>query len=162
MPSWVIGSGIDRAVAAFEEYRSTGARLSEPYFMGVLAQAHLASGRATEAAELLRDAVSLMETGSRRFFGAPDLHRLAAVALVASGTARRDPEVLRHLDAAITSARDLGSPTLELRALLAATQLCDDHAAATDLRRQIARVLDRLEGGHHSTDVSLARALLGT
>ena len=93
----VMGSpeGTARAEVAFERFRATGARLTEPYFLVLLAESHLAGDRPELAVRLLGEALGSIGHGSRTFFAVPEVHRLMARALVQCGrpprTTRSEP-----------------------------------------------------------------------
>src|SRR5690606_15768724 len=56
--------GRTRIADALERFRATGARLSEPYFLGILADAALVDDRVEDAIELLDEALASMARGS--------------------------------------------------------------------------------------------------
>lgn len=151
--------GAARIAAALDRFRSTGARLSEPYFMAIEAEAELLEGRPHIAKELLDQALTSMTNGSRTFFAAPELHRLRALTAWAL-----DGEVDRtvaadHLGAAIEAARALGSPVLEMRAIVDCLRL----GIGPDAPEHLVERLRELEGVVESTDVPdavAARAML--
>ena len=150
--------GAARAEVAFERFRATGARLTEPYFLVLLAECHLAGDRPELAVRLLAEALGSIGQGSRTFFAVPEVHRLMARALVQCGRPPEDDEVRAHLVAAVGAARELRSPTLELRALVELVRVrpdCDDRAI-----ERIARLLDELTLAEDLPDVAAARDVL--
>jgi tetratricopeptide (TPR) repeat protein len=152
------GTGVARAEAAFARFRATGARLTEPYFLALLADAHLAGDRAELAVRLLEEALGSIGRGSRTFFAAPEVHRLMARALLACGRPPDDAEVRSHLTAAVSAARELRSPTLELRALVETAGVVGDRGDGTIER--IGRLLDELRLAEDLPDVVAAHEVL--
>jgi DNA-binding winged helix-turn-helix (wHTH) protein/tetratricopeptide (TPR) repeat protein len=133
--------GADRIRTALAEFLLTGARLSEPYFLGLIAEAELVDGRPEEAVTVSATALAEMTRGSRTFFAAPELHRIAAVALAACD--RRD-DARQHFELAASTANELGSPVLEVRALADAGRsgCLDQHG-----RERLAELVDHVEEG---------------
>src|SRR5436190_12333361 len=110
-------AGAARIAAALEGFRATGARLSEPYFVGLLGEAELMADNVETAITLLAEAIASMTHGSRTFFAGPELHLLMARALAARDRETEASAIHEHLIAAVAMARELGSPVLEERAL---------------------------------------------
>ena len=150
--------GAARAEVAFERFRATGARLSEPYFLVLLAESHLAGDRPELAFGLLGEALGSIGQGSRTFFAVPEVHRLMARALVECGRPPDDDEVRAHLVAAVGAARELRSPTLELRALVELVRVQPDRDDRAIER--IVRLLDELTLADDLPDVVAARDVL--
>jgi DNA-binding winged helix-turn-helix (wHTH) protein len=148
--------GADRIRAALAAFLRTGARLSEPYFLGLIAEAELVDGRPEEAVDVSATALAEMTRGSRTFFAAPELHRIAAVASVACG---RHDDARAHFELAASAAHELGSPVLELRALAEAGRsgCLDQHG-----RARLAELLDQVEDGSVPDLGELRRLLAAT
>jgi hypothetical protein len=94
-----------------------------------------------------------MRLGSRTFFAGPELHRIAARALAACG---RDDEAVDQVRCAAREARQLGSPALELRALVEAVRAGVGEA---DVRARLAELTELLDSDDDG-DLADARALL--
>ena len=145
-------NGAERIRVAMTAFVATGARLSEPYFLGLLAESELALGRPEQAAEMITEAISKMTVGSRTFFAGPELHRIAAAALGACG---KDDEAMEQIRLAVDEARELESPVLEVRALVDGLRRNDEPV----LRARLVELTDELDSDE-GRDLSEARALL--
>jgi predicted ATPase len=145
--------GADRIRTALAAFLLTGARLSEPYFLGLIAEAELVDGRPEEAVTVSATALAEMTRGSRTFFAAPELHRIAAVAMVACD---RHDDARRQFELAATTANELGSPVLEVRALAdAARSGClEQHG-----RERLTELVDQVEDGSIPDRAELRRLL---
>ena len=94
--------------------RETGARMDDPYYSALLADAYTRSGRVDAAWAAVEAGLGHAPTG-RKFFFESELHRLAGELLLLLD--RRD-EAEARLREALDVARGQGSPSLELRAAL--------------------------------------------
>jgi tetratricopeptide (TPR) repeat protein len=151
--------GRTRIADALERFRATGARLSEPYFLGILADAALVDDRVEDAIELLDEAVASMARGSRTFFAGPELHRAKARALARHDATAHADDIARHLAAAIDEARALGTPVLELRAVVDALRIVGDTSERSSLRERLGVLVAQL-GDTGGVDVDEALAVL--
>src|SRR5437763_2846007 len=102
--------------AGFAPSRATGARMEDPHDLGLLADGHLAAGDPAGALAHLDEAFELVRR-ERSVFCGPELHRLRAAALAASGAPAG--EVTAALEQAVALARRHASRSLELRARVA-------------------------------------------
>src|SRR5262249_4059106 len=83
-----VGGPIDDAINQLRRglaaKRATGADIKIPYYFGLLAEAHRRIGQTTEALNLLREALELVERTDERWYEA-ELHRLRGEVLLANG-----------------------------------------------------------------------------
>jgi predicted ATPase len=145
--------GADRIRRALADFVATGARLAEPYFLGLLADAELALGHPERAVETITEALGKMTIGSRTFFAGPELHRIAARALAACS---RDDEAREQILLAVDEARRLASPVLEMRALVDGLRRSPDESG---LRARLVELVEG-SGDHGGSDLANARAIL--
>jgi tetratricopeptide (TPR) repeat protein len=112
-----LGGGGSAAIGAMESFihrlDETGFRLSLSQFIGLLADAQLASGRLTEARASCNWAKQMMEDTDERWFE-PELICLDAQIAYAAGEIGRD-EAAARFQAGADCARRLSSPPLEER-----------------------------------------------
>ncbi|HEX5465329.1 MAG TPA: AAA family ATPase [Candidatus Limnocylindrales bacterium] len=96
---------IERALAHLQAERAEARR---PYWLTILAEAHLAAGRPEAAAAVIDAALATAHDNDDRWW-LPEIHRLA-------GELRRGPDGEGHLRAALAVAREQGSTMLAGRA----------------------------------------------
>jgi predicted ATPase len=152
--------GAARIADGLQQYRSLRARLSEPYFLGLQAEAELFAGRVDDARRLLDEAVVNMNETTRSFFYAPELHRLRARAHLLAGGPDSVKMARDTLDVALAAAQQLGSPPLALRATLDRLTLETEHGAPEPWSESLAALVAEFEGQADTVDVIAARALL--
>src|SRR5262249_2550104 len=118
--------GIAELRAGLDGYRATGAELSRPYFLTLLAEAHARAGGAGAGLEIAGEGLAAVEVTGGQCCEA-ELHRVRAELLLG---ARRGPRQKgRAVDAeaclarAIAVARRQEAKTFELRAVLASSRL---------------------------------------
>jgi DNA-binding winged helix-turn-helix (wHTH) protein/tetratricopeptide (TPR) repeat protein len=98
--------------AAIDAYRASGARISLPQFVGLLAEAVRQTGDAVEPLELLDGALDDCSASDDRY-GEPELHLFRSRALADLG---RADEARVALDESLATARSQGAAWWELRA----------------------------------------------
>jgi DNA-binding SARP family transcriptional activator/predicted ATPase len=131
--------------------RETGARMDDPYYLALLADACARAGRIDEASAAVEGALRLAPS-TRRFFFESELARLSGELLLGRGRRGEAEARLRH---AIELAHCQGSPSLELRAALSLAALGDETA-----RDVVASVYSRFTEGFDTHDLFVARTLL--
>jgi DNA-binding winged helix-turn-helix (wHTH) protein/tetratricopeptide (TPR) repeat protein len=134
--------GVDQTRSALAEYRITGARIDQPYYLGLLADASLLAGQPHEAISALDEATEMIGTTTRSFFYQPELDRLRALALIALGGESDRAEATELVTRATDTAAARGSIPLEIRALVT----CLDHELGDDLATRSARLRSLLAG----------------
>ena len=148
--------GIARAEDGLAQFRGSGAQLSVPYYLGLLAEALLTAGNTDAALEALAEAIDLAASGARTFFYAPELHRLRASVEEATGLWEA-ADVDAELGVAVDLARELGSPPLELRAL---TQLAGRSQGGGFDESRLRSLLTHFDGQQPTVDTLNALAVL--
>ena len=148
--------GAEEIAAGLEAARATGARLEDPFFLGLLADAHLRGGNAEAGLAAVEEALAIAERERAHFFDA-ELRRLRGELLLAAG---RSPEAAASsLREALAVARSQGARSLELRAALALARLAEGGPDAADARAGLLAALEAL-AGDDSADARAASALL--
>jgi DNA-binding winged helix-turn-helix (wHTH) protein/tetratricopeptide (TPR) repeat protein len=77
--------GWQGVVDAFAEYGAFGARMDEPYYLGLIADAAVRDADPETALEYLDSAAEVIDATTRTFFYEPELLRLRAVAVTQQG-----------------------------------------------------------------------------
>jgi tetratricopeptide (TPR) repeat protein len=152
--------GVARIAIGLDRYRSLRARLTEPYFIGLHAEAELFAGRPDHALRLLDEAVLNMNETTRSFFFDPELHRLRARAHSQIGGQDAVTAAREALDQASTGAELLRSPPLALRAAIDRLRLEAQHGDPEPWREPVALGIAHYEGQTDTVDVVAARSLL--
>jgi DNA-binding SARP family transcriptional activator len=148
---------ISQLRGAIESFQQTGARLRVPYYLALLAEAHLRAGEADAGLAVLEEASACARDTNERWWD-PELHRLRAELLLRGGADVVEAEAA--LGRALEIARGQRARSLELRAanaLARAWTAAGRHAEARDL---LGPVLASFTEGHATPDLEAARALL--
>lgn len=139
---------------AFDRYAAFGARMDEPYYLGLLADTEIAAGRPTSALNHLDEADRVMRATTRAFYCQPELVRLRAVAIAEIGDLDAS---LPLIEEARSIARDRDVVPIVLRIALTALDLqVDVQRHRTVLAETVARYPSRVS----FTELDRARALL--
>lgn len=140
-----------------EAYRATGSRLYLSGFLRMSAEAHGWSGRAAEAAELIREAVAVMEATDQRWDEA-EIHRVRGGLLRAAGD---QVGARRAFDQALAVARRQRAGLWELRATCDLADLLIAQGAPDEAHAMLEPVLAKFEADPDLPDLARARALCG-
>ncbi len=144
---------IDAGIAAS---RGTGARMDDPHYLGLLADAHLRRGDAPAGLAAVAEALEHARR-ERSLFYEPELHRLDGALHAVAGDAEAAEASLRH---GLDRAREQGSATLELRIATDLARLLPDAARAAEARADVAAALATFAEGFGTRDLREAGALL--
>ena len=148
--------GIAELEQGLELSRETGARMDDPYYSALLADACARSGRIDAAWAAVEAALGHAPTG-RKFFFESELHRLAGELLLLLD--RRD-EAEERLREALDVARGQGSPSLELRAALSLAGHLRSEGKTNAAHGLITGVYSTFTEGFETRDLVAARDLL--
>jgi serine phosphatase RsbU (regulator of sigma subunit) len=138
-------------------YRSTGAELAVPYYLGMLADGCLQTGRLPEARAALTEALLLAEKNDERFQEA-ELYRLKGELLLAESDDQSGAEECFHR--AVQIAQRLQSKAWELRATTSLARLWKKAGRREEAFRVLSTVLGRFTEGFSMPDLAEAAALL--
>jgi class 3 adenylate cyclase/predicted ATPase len=137
---------------------ATGAKLFQPYFLGLLAEAYGAGGHPEEALPMLAEALALIDTTEARYYAAA-LSRLKGVLLLQQ-TVPDAAQAEACYQQALEVARQQQAKSLELRAATSLARLWqsqDKHQEAVDL---LVPVYGWFTEGFDTADLQEAKALL--
>jgi DNA-binding winged helix-turn-helix (wHTH) protein/tetratricopeptide (TPR) repeat protein len=140
---------------AFREYGATGQRVGASTFSALLAEAHLASGDANGANQVLHDALALAAVTGERVTE-PELYRLQGECqLVLAATRAQKRDAAASFERALAIAAQRNARLFELRA---ATSLLRLRGKAE--RERVTRLVERFAAEDDCVDLQAARALL--
>ena len=148
---------LTRLRSAIDDFKATGARSRLPYYLALLADAHLRGGHAEPGLALVEEALAVGRETSERWWDA-DLHRLRATLLLAGGAETAEAEAA--LGRALEIARGQGARSLELRAALELGRLWGSAGRSEEARNLVAPILSAFTEGLETSDLRAARALL--
>ncbi|MFN8373726.1 MAG: protein kinase [Anaerolineae bacterium] len=127
------------------------------YFLGLLADCYIASGRYEDAAQSLNDALQNIEEGSGRFYE-PEIYRMSAeLALMQEDERKAEQHFLKALE--VAQEREL--PLFELRATTSLARWWQAQGKITEARQRLSHIYNRFTEGFDTSDLQDARALLG-
>ncbi len=107
--------GVEEITCGLDASRATGAHLEDPFYLGLLADAHLRGGAYAAGLEAVEEGLAIAARERARYYDA-ELHRLRGELQLAAG---ENAAAERSLRAALDVAREQGACSLELRAALA-------------------------------------------
>jgi DNA-binding winged helix-turn-helix (wHTH) protein/tetratricopeptide (TPR) repeat protein len=144
--------GIAMIHAGMDAHRATGALMDRPYFLGLLAEAHLSAGDLESAQQAIDQAENALSREPRYFYEA-EVYRLKGVLLARKGerTAARE-----WLGRALDVSRTQGAHSLTLRATIELARLDGSPEALASLQN----AYDVIEEGRDTLDLVEARELL--
>jgi len=150
--------GISRIRQGLAACRATGAVLFRPFFLGLLADAHLRAGQLTEGLAVVDEALSLVSQTQERWHEA-ELWRLKGELARQTGLECL-PEAENVLRRAIEIARGQGAKWYELRATNGLARLLMQQNRRDEARAMLADIYNWFTEGFHTADLKDAKALL--
>jgi len=142
---------------AIESFQETGARLRLPYYLALLAEAHLRAGEPAAGLELVEQALGRSRETNERWWDA-ELHRLRAELLLRGGAGPVEAEAA--LRRALEIARGQQARSLELRAAVSLAGLWAASDRAADAKGLLAPLRAAFTEGLETPDLQAAQALL--
>jgi len=152
-------TGLTRLRSAIESFKETGARLRLPYYLALLADAHLRKGEAEAGLDVVEEALSRGRETNERWWDA-ELHRLRGELLLTGGAEAAEAEAA--LRRALEIARGQQAKSLELRAARALARLWAGSGRTAEARDLLAPVYSWFTEGLETPDLEVARALLSS
>jgi serine/threonine protein kinase/predicted ATPase len=147
-------------LTGYQAFRSTGAELRVPLYLGLLADAYTQSGRFDEAHAALKDGLAVAEKNDDRGHEA-ELHRLHGELILAispdQSAAAED-----CFRSAIERARRHESKAWELRATMSLARLFERQSRRDEARASLATIFSTYTEGFTTPDLVDAAALLQT
>ena len=139
-------------------WRATGARVLQPYYLAVLAEAHRKAGLANEGLSVLAEALDAGRRTGERARGA-ELYRLKGELLLALSTENHG-EAEAYFRQALEVAHRQSAKALELRAAMSVSRLWQHQGKRNDARQLLAEIYDWFTEGFDTADLKDAKALL--
>ena len=152
-------AGLSRLRSAIESFKETGARLRLPYYLALLADAHLRAGHPESGLEAVEEASFRGRETNERWWDA-ELHRLRAELLLRSGAEAAEAEAA--LRRALEIARGQQARSLELRAAHSLAHLWAGSGRTAEARELLAPVCAWFAEGLVTPDLEGARVLLAS
>jgi len=146
------GEGVAQIRRGLANLRSLGAESRRPYYLSLLAEAHLAADQGGAAQAILDAALSTAIQNSDLWWSA-ELHRL-------QGTSSAPHLSEAHFARALVVARQQGNKALELRAALSMGRLWRSQGRQADAESCVAEVFAWFTEGFESWDLREAKAFL--
>jgi len=144
-------------------YQATGSVHGRPYFLALLARAHVNNGQSQAALGALDEALAIVGNTGERYYEA-ELHRLKGELLLRSSAQARltkNGEVAEaYFGQALAIARQQGAKSLELRAALSLARLWQKQGKAGIARQTLAGIHEAFTEGIGTTDWQRAKVLL--
>jgi predicted ATPase/DNA-binding SARP family transcriptional activator len=149
--------GVEELARGLRASRETGANMEDPFYLGLLADAHLRGGSVEPGLAAVDEALSIATRERAHYYDA-ELHRLRGELLLAAG--RPPEEAEAPIREALTVAREQGARALELRAALSLVRALSGHGRVAEARAVLALAHEPL-ANEETPDVRAAAALLG-
>jgi len=152
-------SGVARLQRAIGSFKETGARIRLPYYLALLADAHLRADTADAGLDVVEEALSRGRETNERWWDA-ELHRLRAELLLACGAEVAEAEAA--LRRALEIARGQQAKSLELRAARTLAGLWKGSGRTAEARDLLAAAYSSFAEGFETPDLKVARAVLSS
>jgi predicted ATPase len=156
------GKGPDavRAITSgISSLRSSGATLSEPYYLSHLAMAYAELGQLGDARRRIDDAIDKLERSKDKWCEA-EVHRIAGeIALKSPQPDAAKAET--YFERALTVARQQQTKSGELRAAMSMVRLWRDQGKPKEARELLNPIYGWFTEGFDTLDLKEAKALLG-
>ncbi len=155
------GAGIDAIREGSDEWRSAGAKLIQPYYLGLLAHAHAKGGGMDAGLSVLGEALAQAHETGERWYEA-ELYRLQGELLRAQNGHDASSAAELCFQQSLRIAGRQGAKFLELRAAMSLARLWHAEGKGQAGYGMLAPVCATLAGGFETADRRDAEALLRT
>jgi predicted ATPase len=150
--------GIAQIEQGLRAHRATGAEMSRPYFLALLAEAHGTIGEPEAGLAVLTEALTLVGTTGERWYEA-ELYRLKGELLMQrSSDNRAEAETCFHH--ALEIARNQQAKSFELRAATSLARLWQQQGKRQEAHDLLASVYNWFTEGFDTADLKDAKTLL--
>ena len=150
--------GITQIRQGLDDYRATGQRSLQAYFLALLAEAHGRGGQAEEGLTVLAEALDIVhQTGER--LHESELYRLKGELLLQHSSADY-LEAEASFQQALAVAHQQHAKSWELRAAISLAQLWQQQGKTAEARELLAPVYNWFTEGFDTQDLKDAKALL--
>ena len=150
--------GIAQMRRGLVDWQATGSELGLPYFLSLLAEAHLKMGQTDEGFSVIEEALAAANDSDERWYEA-ELYRLKGELLRLE--AKPEAEAAELYRQAIEKARIQGAKSLELRAVMSLSRLLQDQGKQKEARQMLQDIYGWFTEGFDTTDLKEAKILLG-
>ena len=153
-------SGIEEMERGIKQWNASGAVVTTPYYLVLLAEGLAAGGRPHDALDRLEEAQSLVDRTGERYYEAEISRVRGEILLEARGVrvALNDAEAC--FSRAIDISRRQGVRSLELRAVMSLTRLQMRFEPGSDVRSRLGAMYHWFTEGMDTADLVSARQLL--
>jgi class 3 adenylate cyclase/predicted ATPase len=158
-----VDDGIEEMLQAYSMWTKTGAVVTRPFYLAMLAEGYALAGRVTNGLAALDNAREIIRTCGERYYE-PEIQRLVGELLSTSksGRSSRPPdEAERWFRSAIEVARERRLRSLELRAATSLARLLGTYGRGCEASPLLAEILNSFTEGLDTFDVRQARRVLG-
>jgi predicted ATPase len=138
------------------DYQASGAEVEMPYFLVLLAEGCGKIGQAERGLETIGEALERVAKSEERSREA-ELYRVKGELLLMQGEAAEAQTCFRQ---AMDIARQQGSKSLELRAVVSSSRLLKQQGKEEEARQMLTEIYDWFTEGFDTTDLIEAKALL--
>ena len=151
--------GIRQLQRSLAAYRATGSEMFGPYFLTMLARAHIKAGQADAALAVLDEALATIERTEGYLWHA-ECCRLAGEVLVGRGRPTDEGLAEARFLEGLTIAARAQARSLELRAATSLARLCQGQGRLLEARQMLASVYGWFTEGFDTVDLKDAAILL--
>jgi predicted ATPase len=149
--------GIVQIRRGLVDWRATGSELGLPYFLSLLAEAHVKMGQSEEGFSIIAEALAAANDSEERWYEA-ELYRLKGELL--RQEAKTENEAAECFQQAIDIAHHQGAKSLELRAVMSLSRLWKDKGKQKEARQLLQDVYGWFTEGFDTADLIEAKILL--
>ncbi len=150
--------GIAQIQEGLAAYRATGAELYRPYFLCLLAEACMETGRFDDGLRALTEALNAADEHENRHYEA-EIHRLKGAVLLKQDDSNA-AEAQYCFERAIEIARKQSAKSWELRATMSLARLLAKQGRREEARTMLAEIYGWFTEGFDTADLKDAKALL--
>jgi len=150
--------GIAQIQEGLAASRATGAELTRPCFLCLLAEACMETGRVDDGLSALTEALAAADQHGNRYYEA-EMHRLQGELLIKQDDSNA-VEAQSCFERAIEVARKQSAKSWELRATVSLARLLDRTGRRDEARAMLAQIYGWFTEGFDTRDLKDAKALL--
>jgi predicted ATPase len=155
--------GIAQMLQGLTAWRTMGAQMALPYWLGLLAEAHGKAAQTEEGLFFLTEALATADKTGEREFEA-ELYRLKGELFLQSTVQGQESKVQEEAEGyfrqAIDVAHHQNAKSLELRAVMSLGRLWQKLGKKDKAHQMLAEIYDWFTEGFDTTDLQEAKALL--
>jgi predicted ATPase len=150
--------GIAHLQEGLAAVRATGAEVVRPYYLCLLAEAYMETGRLDDGLNALTEALAAADEHENRHYEA-EIHRLRGELLLKQDDSNA-AEARSCFERAIEIARRQSSESLELRATMGLARLLAKNGCRDEARAMLAEIYNWFTAGFDTADLKDAKAQL--